>query len=242
MSAAKFSTFVLEFSNTPGTGPFALNGAPSGRRTWAQGFTSGDVVYYFADDGTQAEWGTGTYTQGSPSTITRDTVLGNTAGSTAHLNFTGQTNVYSNIPAERLSSMAQGSVTLPQTSFTNAVGSIVGSASIAAIGSTLRVDMCGKVANTDKDRPGNGYQMVSCTLSLYATDSSGAKSGSAIGSVTTGTLLYNTQPGYFSAPLLCSVTAGQTYLAQLLMVESGSSNGVVYEMTLQSGGLVWLAS
>ncbi len=34
----KFAPFVLERSNNPGTGPFALSGAPPGRRGWSGAF------------------------------------------------------------------------------------------------------------------------------------------------------------------------------------------------------------
>ncbi|MGA8192490.1 MAG: hypothetical protein WB902_03880 [Acetobacteraceae bacterium] len=41
------------------------------------------------DDTTKEDWDIGTFTRGSPATISRDTVLGNSLGSTAKLNFAG---------------------------------------------------------------------------------------------------------------------------------------------------------
>jgi hypothetical protein len=51
------------------------------------------------DDGTQAEWGIGLFTSGAPNTLTRSTVIGNTAGTTVKLNFAGTVRVYNEVPA-----------------------------------------------------------------------------------------------------------------------------------------------
>lgn len=95
----KIASFVLERSNNPGTGPFALSGAPPGRRGWSGAFEDGEV-YYFADDGTQGEWGIGRLIHGQPAVITRDRVLGTTQDRADRLNFTGLVYVYSDLPAE----------------------------------------------------------------------------------------------------------------------------------------------
>lgn len=104
---AGIASFVLEQSTNPGTGAFTLQGAPPDRVTFGAAFPngSGSQVYYFADDGTQAEWGVGTLTYGSPSTLARTTMIGNTAGSSSHLNFTGSVNVYNEVPGERTPSL-----------------------------------------------------------------------------------------------------------------------------------------
>lgn len=95
--------FVLETVNAPGTSAtLNLAGASAGRQSFAQAFASGVNVFYFLDDGTQAEWGIGLFTAGSPNTIARNTVIGNTAGTTGRLNFSGSTRVYNEVPAERL--------------------------------------------------------------------------------------------------------------------------------------------
>lgn len=95
--------FVLETANAPGTSATVnLAGAATGRRSFAAAFATGTVAHYFMDDGTQAEWGRGTVTFGSPTTLSRDTVIGNTAGTTARLNFTGSVRVYNEAYAESL--------------------------------------------------------------------------------------------------------------------------------------------
>jgi len=95
------ANFVLETASAPGTAsPFNLAGAVTGRIRFRDAFATGAVAYYFMEDGTQGEWGQGTITHGSPDTLSR-TVIGNTAGTTAALNFASTTRVYCWVPAER---------------------------------------------------------------------------------------------------------------------------------------------
>jgi hypothetical protein len=82
--------FVIELVAAPGVGTLALPGvAPAGRLTWASQYPIARTVLYVLDDTTKEEWGIGTYTPGSPGHISRDTVLGNSSGTTAKLNFAG---------------------------------------------------------------------------------------------------------------------------------------------------------
>jgi len=114
--------FILETANAPGTATTVnLAGPATGRMSFSQKFSTGNPIYYFMDDGAQAEWGRGTFTSGSPNTISRTTVIGNTAGTTAKLNFAGTTRVYSEFPAEKVCYIDQftqsvanpGYITLP---------------------------------------------------------------------------------------------------------------------------------
>lgn len=92
--------FVLELVSAPGTGDITLPGvAPTGRLTWASGFVTTQAVFYILDDSTQQEWGVGTLTVGVPSTISRTSVIGNSAGTTAKLNFTDTCRCYPSLPA-----------------------------------------------------------------------------------------------------------------------------------------------
>lgn len=97
--------FVLESANAPGTGSTVnLAGAATGRRSFAQEFASGAAVFYFMDDGSQQEAGAGTFTAGSPNTLTRTTVLWNSSvgrTSPGRLNFAGSVTVYNALPSER---------------------------------------------------------------------------------------------------------------------------------------------
>lgn len=116
MAASYLANFVYETTNAPGTAStINLAGTIAGRLSFAgAGFTSGAAVYYFLDDGTQAEWGSGSFTAGAPNQLTRTTVLGNTAGTTARLNFAGTTRVYCSLPAERAVFLdSSGNLTFP---------------------------------------------------------------------------------------------------------------------------------
>jgi hypothetical protein len=93
---------ILETTNAPGNATDCLLLGPSpGRLPFGFWFGSGAACFYVLNDGTQQEWGIGTYTAGSPNKLSRTTVLKNSAGSTARLNFMGSTRVYNDIPAER---------------------------------------------------------------------------------------------------------------------------------------------
>lgn len=102
MPAPQLSNYVLETATAPGTGSFTLNGPEADRRSFEAAFSSGALVFYFADDGASAEWGIGTLTVGTPSVLARTTVLGNTANTRAALNFPGTVEVYNEVPAEHL--------------------------------------------------------------------------------------------------------------------------------------------
>lgn len=96
------ANFVQETANAPGTAAtINLGGAAAGRLPFVPTFASGTVVFYGMDDGTLAEMGIGTVTAGSPNTLARTTVLWNSAGTTARINFLGSVRVYNAVPAER---------------------------------------------------------------------------------------------------------------------------------------------
>lgn len=93
---------ILETTNAPGTSADCLLAGPAtGRLPFSSAFTSGAICFYVLNDGVQSEWGIGTYTSGSPNKLTRTTVLKNSAGTTARLNFLGSTRCYNDIPAEK---------------------------------------------------------------------------------------------------------------------------------------------
>ncbi|GAD09866.1 hypothetical protein GFGA_1c0890 [Gluconobacter frateurii NBRC 103465] len=99
MAAPLLLDLVLETATNPGTASFTLNGAVQDRRSFASAAPGGGQVFYFADDGTQAEWGVGVLTVGTPNTLSRQTVTGTTQNTAQALNFTGTVRVYSWVPA-----------------------------------------------------------------------------------------------------------------------------------------------
>lgn len=91
--------FILQSSNAPGVSTFTLITPPAGRFSFASKFANGATAFYFADDGVQYEAGIGTLTYGPPDTLTRNTVLSNSAGTTVKLNFAGTVRVYNALPS-----------------------------------------------------------------------------------------------------------------------------------------------
>jgi len=101
--------YVLENANAPRTGIIQLAGAPLDRMPFFRAYVDGAQLFYFIDDGAQSEWGVGTMHYGAPNTISRDTVIGNTATDQKDpnlpknkLNFAGAVQVYNEIPGQRL--------------------------------------------------------------------------------------------------------------------------------------------
>jgi microcystin-dependent protein len=122
--------FILETANAPGTGVVNLAGSPTDRKTFASTFASAAPCFYFIDDSSQAEWGTGVFTAGSPNTLTRSVVIGNTANTASLLNFTGAVRVYNEIPAERMVYLgATGTVRSPAGTYIDSLsgGTVLGS-------------------------------------------------------------------------------------------------------------------
>lgn len=100
---ALLKNLVQETANAPGTAiSIPLAGPPAGRLSFAVAFGNGGVCFYGLTDGVQSEWGIGTVTAGTPNLLARTTVLGNTLGTTARLNFTGACTVFNEVPAERV--------------------------------------------------------------------------------------------------------------------------------------------
>jgi len=78
---------IKETSTTSGTGTLTLAGASAGFRSFAD-IGDGNTTYYAIVDATAGTWevGTGTYTA-SGTTLARTTVLSNSSGTTAAINF-----------------------------------------------------------------------------------------------------------------------------------------------------------
>ena len=106
--ALDIANYVAESASNPGTGTVNLDGALQNRLAFVDAIGSGNNTYYFITDGTQAEWGVGTVTSGTPNTLARTTVLGNSDGDTDEIDFTGTVTVYGAVPAERTVALASG--------------------------------------------------------------------------------------------------------------------------------------
>lgn len=78
---------IKESSSTAGTGTLTLAGAATGFRSFAD-IGNGNTTYYAIVDTTAGTWevGIGTYTS-SGTTLSRDTVLSNSSGTTTKISF-----------------------------------------------------------------------------------------------------------------------------------------------------------
>ena len=93
---------VKETCTAPGTGTVTLLGASTGYSSFSV-IGNGNTTYYCIADqgGNNWEVGIGTYTS-SGTTLSRDTVLSNSLGTTALINFsTGTQDVFVTYPSER---------------------------------------------------------------------------------------------------------------------------------------------
>jgi hypothetical protein len=93
---------IVETSTTTGTGSWSLNGAVSGYQSWISGIGNGNTGFYFATDGTNWEVGYGVVTSGTPNTLSRATVIANSAGTAVALSFpSGTKYIFNDVPASR---------------------------------------------------------------------------------------------------------------------------------------------
>jgi hypothetical protein len=90
---------VKQTTTSTGTGAVALSGTVSGFQTFAQAFTTGTQVYYCIADGTNWETGIGTYTAGSPGSLSRDTIMDSSSGGAAVSWGVGTKDVFVTLPA-----------------------------------------------------------------------------------------------------------------------------------------------
>lgn len=93
---------VKETSTTAGTGTLTLAGAASGFQSFAV-IGNGNTTYYTIVDNAAGTWevGIGTYTS-SGTTLSRDTVLANSSGTTSPINFASNSkDVFVTYPASK---------------------------------------------------------------------------------------------------------------------------------------------
>ena len=94
---------VKETSTTTGTGTLNLAGVVVGFVTFVAGIGNSNTTYYaIHEQGTaNFEIGIGTVTDATPDTLARTTVLNNSLGTTAKINFSGTLDVFCTMPASK---------------------------------------------------------------------------------------------------------------------------------------------
>ena len=92
---------VQETSVTSGTGTLTLAGALAGFQTFSIGIGNGNTTFYTIYDSTLYDWEVGIGTVGA-GTLSRDTVLSNSAGTTSPISFSGNSKfVFCTYPSEK---------------------------------------------------------------------------------------------------------------------------------------------
>jgi hypothetical protein len=117
---------VKETSTTAGTGTLTLAGASSGFQSFAV-IGNGNTTYYSIVDNTAGTWevGIGTYTS-SGTTLSRDTVLANSLGTTAKISFAANSkDVFATYPAGKsVYQDSNGRVAVSYNGASSTVGSL----------------------------------------------------------------------------------------------------------------------
>lgn len=121
---------VQETTTTAGTGTLTLAGAATGYKTFSTGVGNGNTTYYVIQDPTANVWEVGLGTVGA-GTLTRDTVLSNSSGTTAKISFAGNfSNVWCDYPAtQAVYKNTLGEATAPELVASN--GLFVNSATVS---------------------------------------------------------------------------------------------------------------
>jgi len=121
---------VLESSTSTGTGSFTLTGAQTGYQSFSA-IGNGNTTYYTIQgknpDGTlTGEWEVGVGTWSTGNTLSRDTVLSNSLGTTAKIAFSaGAKDVFCDYPASKsVNQNADNKVLIPYTPGVTNVGSL----------------------------------------------------------------------------------------------------------------------
>ena len=94
---------VKETSTTTGTGTLDLAGVVTGFVTFVAGIGNSNTTYYAINAQGTSNWevGIGTVTDATPDTLARTTVLNNSLGTTAKINFSGTLDVFCTMPASK---------------------------------------------------------------------------------------------------------------------------------------------
>ncbi|GBQ89300.1 hypothetical protein [Asaia krungthepensis] len=239
---SRFASFILETANNPGTGPFALSGAPPGRRGWSDVFTDGEV-YYFADDGTKAEWGVGRLSLGRPATISRDRVIATTQNRTDHLNFMGLVYVYSDRPAEVVPPPAsQGISVVPDKVFINQTGALF-TKDVTASGATLRADFAATLQVHPGYNPAAAWQAVRLVINIWTVDAQGNSPAQPIAAAgANARILQPNGQTVMARTVALDVTPGSRLrLGATLEFLASSSGTTPLSMTMRDAATSWIS-
>ena len=174
---------VKESTATTGQGTVTLAGAAVGFQSFTAAFGNGVAVYYVIAGG--AEWEVGIGTTGA-GTLSRDTVIGSSAGGTTKVTFSaGTKDVFCSVPASRL-------VTTDDVASTNTANAVVkrdGSGNFAA--GTITAALTGNASTATALQTARNINGVSFngTADITVTAAAGTLSGNTLASGVTASSL-----------------------------------------------------
>lgn len=99
---------IKETSSTTGTGAYDLGGAEVGFEALSARYSTGDEVAYCAVLGSEWEVGIGTFTSGTPDTLSRDSILSSSSSDLAVNWPSGSKTIYVTLPAKQLQHISFG--------------------------------------------------------------------------------------------------------------------------------------
>ena len=176
---------VKETTTTTGTGTFNLAGAVSGFEGFIQ-VGDGNTTYYVCTDNTDFEIGIGTFTDGSPDTLSRDTIL-QSSNSDNKVNWSaGTRTIFCTYPADK-AVVEDASNNINGTFVGNITGDVTGNADTATTLETAR-----EINGTSF----NGSANITVTAAAGTLTGSTLNSGVTASSLTSlGTLASNLNLG-----------------------------------------------
>lgn len=130
-----FNRAMMTVSGTPGTGAITLGGAVSGYQTFAAaGIANGDVVSYIIEDGTNWEYGQGTYTT-SGTSLARTTIQGSSNSGSA-ISVSSSARVFASALASDIVTPTSSETISGSKTFSTAIASSVTSSSVWNVDAT----------------------------------------------------------------------------------------------------------
>jgi hypothetical protein len=215
---------VKESTATTGQGTVTLAGAAVGFRSFTAAFGNGVSVYYVIAGG--AEWEVGIGTTGA-GTLSRDTVIGSSAGGTTKVTFSaGTKDVFCSVPASRLVLTDN----LASANTANAVVQRDGSGNFAAgtITATLSGSITGNAATATALQTARNINGVSFngTADITVTAAAGTLSGNTLASGVTASSL--TSVGTLSS---LTVSGDLTVDTSTLKVDSANNRVGIKQAT-----------
>lgn len=223
---------VLETSSTAGTGTLTLSGAPAGYVTFSSRIGNGNTTYYTIYDSVAAVWEVGLGTIGA-STLSRDTVLSNSSGTTSPITLAGNTiSVWCDYPAGKaVYADSSNNVTLGGN--LTVTGTTTLATSLTGVLKSSSGVVSNAVSGTDYLAPPSGAAILKANSGgALANATAGTDYSAGTSALATGLIKSTTSTGALSIAVSGTDYAPATSGASIL---SGSGSGGFSNVTIGTG-------